>query len=102
MMKIKKDDKVIVLAGKDKGKTGTVARVIRDQNKVIVEGINMRKKTVRATAGQPNNMVEFAAPIHISNVALIDAKTKKASRVGFQMEKGKKVRITRASGSVVK
>jgi large subunit ribosomal protein L24 len=103
MDKIKKSDEVIVLAGKDKGKRGTVlARV--DADHVIVEGVNVAKKAVKPNpmTGVTGGIVDKTMPIHVSNVALFNAATGKADRVGFKDVDGKKVRIFKSSGEVVK
>jgi len=101
-MKIKTKDNVIVIAGKDKGKTGKVIRTIPKEDKVIVEGVNIRKKHQKPRGkGQKGQTVEFTAPIHVSNVMLEDAKTKKATRIGYKITDGKKVRIAKKSGSEV-
>lgn len=99
-MKILKGDKVVVIAGKDKGKEGIVQAVYPKVNKVVVEGVNVHKKHKKPTQNNPEgSVVEMYVPIDASNVAIIDPKTKKASRVGYKVEKGKKVRISKASGS---
>jgi len=99
-MKILKGDKVVVIAGKDKGKEGIVQAVYPKVNKVVVEGVNVHKKHKKPTQNNPEgSVVEMYVPIDASNVAIIDPKTKKASRVGYKLEKGKKVRISKASGS---
>ena len=102
-MIIKKGDKVIVISGADKGKTGVVQKALPKLDKVVVEGVNVRKKHRKPTQAKPEgSIVDIYAPIHVSNVALIDPKTKKATRVGFQVENGKKVRVSvgkKASGS---
>ena len=99
-MKILKGDKVVVIAGNDKGKEGTVQAVYPKLNKVVVEGVNVHKKHKKPTQANPEgSVVEMYVPIDASNVAIVDPKTKKASRVGYKMEKGKKVRISKASGS---
>lgn len=101
-MKIKKGDKVIVISGKDKGTSGPVARVIKEQGRVLVEGVNMRKKHHRARRrGEKGQIVEMAYPIHISNVQLIDPQTGARTRVGYKTEGGKKVRIARKSGNTL-
>jgi len=98
-MKVKKDDIVIVLTGKDKGKKGKILRVFRELDKVTVEGVAVRKKTVKAhRKGKSGQIIEKAMPIHASNVALIDPKTDKPTRVGAKIVAGKKVRITKKSG----
>ncbi len=100
-MKILKGDKVIVIAGKDKGKTGIVQAVYPKKNKVVVEGVNVHKKHRKPSQQNPEGSInEIYVPIDASNVAIVDPKTKKASRVGYQVAKdGKKVRIAKKSGS---
>ena len=102
-MIIKKGNKVIVISGAEKGKTGVVQKALPKLDKVVVEGVNVRKKHRKPTQANPEgSIVDIYAPIHVSNVALIDPKTKKATRVGFQVENGKKVRVSvgkKASGS---
>lgn len=103
MNKIKKGDDVIVIAGKDKGKRGNVLRVL-DNGRVMVDGINIVKKHVRPNpqAGEQGGIVEQEAAMDISNVALYDAASGKASRVGIKvLEDGKKVRVYRTSGEMV-
>lgn len=97
-MKIKKGDKVIVIAGADKGKVGTVQKAFPKLNKVVVEGVNVHKKHQKPRQNNPEgSIVEIYAPIHVSNVAFYDAKEKKASRVGYSIVDGKKVRISKKS-----
>ena len=99
-MKILKGDKVVVIAGKDKGKEGTVQAVYPKLNKVVVEGVNVHKKHKKPTQTNPEgSVVEMYVPIDASNVAIVDPKTKKATRVGYKVEKDVKVRVTKASGS---
>jgi len=101
-MKIKTKDNVIIIAGKDKGKVGKVIRTIPKEDKVIVEGVNMKKKHQKPRGrGEKGQTVEFTAPIHVSNVMLEDSKTKKATRVGYKMINGKKVRIAKKSGDEI-
>ncbi len=101
-LKVKKDDKVIVLTGKDKGKTGSVLRVIPKTSKVLVQGINMAKRHMGAGRGQTPGIVDKEMPIHISNISLIDPKTEKATRVGYKVLEGnRKVRVARRSGEVI-
>lgn len=101
-MKLKKGDKVIVIAGKDKGKTGTIQKVDRVNNRVVVEGVNVAKKHQKPKQNNPEGTIlEIYAPIDASNVALIDPKTKKATRVKIGIVKDKKVRIAVKSGSVI-
>ena len=99
-MKIKKGDKVIVIAGADKGKIGTVQKAFPKLNRVVVDGVNLVTKHQKPTQANPNGVrVELYAPIHVSNVAIYDEKEKKASRVGYVLENGKKVRVSKASGT---
>ena len=102
MQKIRRDDEVIVLAGKDKGKRGTVRRVLDDE-RVLVSGVNMVKKHTRPNpqAGVQGGIVEREAPMQISNVAIFNASTGKADRVGFRVEEGRKVRVYKSSGEVI-
>ena len=101
-MNLIKGDKVIVIAGRDKGKTGTIQKVIPEQNRVVVEGINLRKKTNKPSQKNPDGgIVEIYAPIDASNVMLIDPKTKQPTRIGHKDVKGKKVRYAKKSGTVL-
>ena len=98
-MKIRKDDMVVVIAGKNKGKTGKVLRTIPTKDRIIVDGLNKVKRHVRKSKDKAGQIVEFEAPMHISNVMLIDPKeSKKRSRVGYIHDaKGKKKRIAKKS-----
>ena len=103
MEKIRKGDQVVVIAGKDKGKRGTVARRV-DAERVVVEGVNRVKKHVKPNPvkGVVGGVVDKDMPLHISNVALFNPKTQKADRVGFKLlEDGTKVRVFKSSGEVV-
>lgn len=98
-MKIKKDDNVIVLTGKDKGKKGKILHVFRERGKVIVEGVAVKKKHQKATSrGGKGSIIEKATPIHVSNVSLVDSKTGKPTRFGTKMVGEKKVRVSKKSG----
>jgi len=100
--KIKKGDKVIVLAGKDKGRTGEVMKMITDTNRAIVSGVNMVKRHQRPTQYDPGGIKDMEAPMHVSNLAVADPKTGKATRVGFKtLKDGKKVRFAKKSGEVL-
>ena len=100
--KIRKGDKVVVRTGKDKGKTGEVLRVLRDEGRVLVQGVNMIKRHTRPAPGNPGGIIDKEASIHISNVALADPKTGKPTRVGFKvLDGGRKVRIARRSGEAI-
>ena len=99
--KLKKGDKVFILAGKDKGKRGQVTAVLTKLDKVVVEGINSvitHRKQTKDTAG---GRVPKNAPVHVSNVALLDPKNDMATRVGFSIKDGKKVRVAKKSGEVI-
>ena len=102
-MKIKTDDHVIVISGKDKGKTGKVIRVEPANGRVFVEGLNMVKRHQRPLPGRPNmqvGVIEKEGPLHVSNVAIVDPKTKKPTRLGVTFnEEGRRTRVTRASGA---
>ena len=101
-MNFVKGDKVIVISGRDKGKTGTIQKVDPKTNRVVVENVNVRKKHKKPTQQNPEgSILEIYAPIDASNVALVDPKTKKATRVGHTTVKGKKVRVTKASGTTL-
>lgn len=101
-MKIKKNDTVKVIAGKDKGATGTVARVLPDEDRVVVSGVNTRTKHQRGSQSNPGQKVEIERPVHISNVALVDPDSGEATRVGFSTNKnGEKVRVSKKSGKEV-
>ncbi len=101
-LKIKTGDTVKIIAGEEKGKEGKVLRVDREKNRAIVEGLNLVKKHTKPNAQNPQGgIVEKEASIHISNLALIDSKTKKTTRVGFEVRDGKKVRISKKSNVVI-
>ena len=103
MNRIKKGDNVIVIAGNDKGKTGKVLSVIPDKDRVIVEGVSMVSKHTKPNAKNPQGgIVKQEASIHVSNVSLLDPKSGKATRVGFQMKDGKKVRVAKKSSEEIK
>jgi large subunit ribosomal protein L24 len=101
-MKIRTDDNVVVISGKDRGKTGKVIRVDPQRGRVYVEGLNMVKRHQRPVQGRPNleiGVIEKEGPIHVSNVAIVDPKTNKPTRVGITRgEQGRRVRVTRRSG----
>ncbi|HLF59083.1 MAG TPA: 50S ribosomal protein L24 [Alphaproteobacteria bacterium] len=101
-LKIKKGDKVIVISGRDKGKSGNVLRVEPERRRVVVQGVNMVKRHTRASAAGPAGINEKEAPIHVSNVAHIDPKTNKPTRVGYKfIAGGRKVRFAKRSGEVI-
>ena len=101
--KIRRDDEVIVLAGKDKGKTGKVTKVLVESSKVYVEGVNLIKKHTKPVPQlqQPGGIVEKEAPLHVSNVAILNPKSGKADRVGFRIEDGKKVRFFKSDNELI-
>ncbi len=102
-MKIKKGDRVLVIAGKDKGVTGEVLATYEAKNQVVVEGVNIRKKALRPSQLNPDGGIQSQeAPIDASNVMLYDAKAKKAGRVGYAFEGDKKVRVNKKTGNKVK
>jgi large subunit ribosomal protein L24 len=99
--KIKKDDTVVVLAGKDKGKTGTVLQVIPSETRAVVQGVNVMRRHTKQTASQDAGIYAREASIHLSNLALAD-KNGKATRVGFKIkEDGTKVRVAKTTGDVI-
>jgi large subunit ribosomal protein L24 len=101
-MKIKKGDNVIVLAGKNKGQKSKVLFALPAQNKVIVEGVNIVKKHQKSTkSGKKGTTVEKTLPIDVSNVAILDPKDNKPTRIGFKVEGGKKIRIAKRSGQKI-
>jgi large subunit ribosomal protein L24 len=99
--KIKKGDDVVVLAGKDKGRTGTVTQVFPKEQRVLVAGINMVQRHTRPSQGDPQGGIKNKeAPLHLSNVAVVDSKGK-PTRVGFKVDGDKKVRIAKTTGEVI-
>ncbi|WP_421759809.1 50S ribosomal protein L24 [Devosia sp.] len=98
--KIKKGDKVVVLAGKDKGKTGQVLQVIPSETRAVVGGLNLVRRHTKQTASQDAGILTKEAPIHLSNLAIADANGK-ATRVGFQIKDGTKVRVAKTTGDVI-
>ncbi|WP_297446709.1 50S ribosomal protein L24 [Desulfurobacterium sp.] len=100
--KIKAGDKVVVIAGKDKGKVGKVLKVLPEEERVIVEGVRIIKKHLKPSQKYPEGgIIEREAPIHISNVMLADPKDGKPTRVGIRFENGKKIRYAKRSGAVI-
>ena len=97
-MKIKKGDEVVVISGKYKGVKGKVLQVRPDESRVVVEGVNRHKWHIKPTQEKPGHIVDREAPIHVSNVALVDPKSKKPTRVGYKVEGVKKVRVAKKSG----
>lgn len=102
-MKLSHGDPVIVISGKDKGKKGTVLRVLTDQHRVIVGGVNMVTKHVKKTAQTEGKKIQLEASLHVSNVQIVDPKTGKASRIGYRIDPktGQKMRVAKLSGTVL-
>ena len=101
-MNFKKGDKVVVIAGKDKGKEGTITKVLRSENKIVIEGVNVVKKHVKPNGQSAGSIVELEAPINASNAMMIDPKTKQRTRIGHKIDKnGKKVRVAKKSNEVI-
>jgi large subunit ribosomal protein L24 len=100
--KIKKGDRVVVLTGKDKGRQGSVLRMLPKDERVVVTGLNMVQRHTRPSQSDPQGGIKNKeAPLHVSNVALVDPKTGGPTRVGFRVEDGKKVRFAKKSGEVI-
>jgi large subunit ribosomal protein L24 len=100
--KIKKGDKVVVIAGKDKGKQGDVLQIITDENRAVVSGVNVAKRHTKAQGANEGGIISKNMPIHISNLALRDPKDGKPTRVGYKtLDGGKKVRVAKRSGVTI-
>ncbi len=99
--KLKKGDEVIVLAGKDKGKTGKIVKIITKQMKAIVSEINKVKKNQKPDNNQPGGIIEKEMPIHISNLSYYDSQQKKPVKIGYKFENNKKIRFNKISGKVI-
>lgn len=100
-MKIRTGDTVVIITGKDKGNTGKVLRVLPLKTRVVVEGFNMRTRHIKKTPQRAGQKIRYEASIHVSNVMLVDPKTKKRTRIGFVIEDGVKKRIARRSGETL-
>lgn len=99
-MKLKQNDTVLIISGKDKGKTGKIMRVIRKENKIVVENINMHTKHIRKSQKGPGEKITLEAPLYASKVMIIDPKTNKPTRIHYKiLENGKKVRVSALSGT---
>ena len=97
-MKFKKGDKVIVVAGRDKGKSGSIVKVLREKNRVVLDGVNVMKKQQKAKRkGEKGSIIEVAMPIHASNVMIVDSKSGKQSRIGKKKVGEKFVRVSKKS-----
>lgn len=100
-MRIKKDDMVVVLTGQDKGKQGKVIKAMPKENRVIVEGVNVQTKHQKQTQKEAAEIKHQEGPIHVSNVMLLDPKTKEPTRVGYKEEGNQKVRVAKKSGNAI-
>ena len=101
-IKLKKGDEVIVLTGKDKGKTGKIVKVLPKQMKAIVSEINMVKKNQKPDNNQPGGIIDKEMPLHISNLSFFDSEIKKGIKIGYRIENNKKIRINKSSGKEIK
>lgn len=100
--KIRRGDRVTVISGRNKGRTGEVLRILTKQERAVVQGVNMVKRHRRPSAAGPGGIDEIEAPIHISNLALIDPRTSRPTRVGYRfMEDGRKMRFAKRSGEII-
>jgi large subunit ribosomal protein L24 len=100
-LKIKKGDNVVVISGRDRGRSGEVLRVFPEDRRLIVQGVHMARRHTKARMGDPGGIVDKELTIHISNVAHVDPQSGKATRIGYQVIGGKKVRVARRSGEVI-
>ena len=99
--RIKKGDQIVVVTGRDKGKKGEVLKVLRAESRVLVQGVNMVKRHRRATQNDAGGIISMEAPLHISNVAHVDPESGAATRVGFEVKDGEKVRVAKRSGKAL-
>jgi len=101
-LKIKKGDGVVVISGRDKGKTGEVLRVLPAEERVVVQGVNVARRHTRPRMGEPGGIVEKELAIHISNIAHVDPQSSRPTRIGYKyLDDGRKVRFARRSGEVI-
>jgi large subunit ribosomal protein L24 len=101
-LKIKKGDSVVVISGRDKGRTGEVLRVFPEERRLIVQGVHMARRHTKPRMGDPGGIVDKELTIHISNVAHVDPQSGKPTRIGYKvLDDGKKVRVARRSGEVI-
>ena len=101
-LRLKKGDEVVVLTGRDRGKTGEVTKIVLKKNQVIVQGVSVAKRHTAPSASNPGGIVDKEMPIDISNVALIDPKDRKPTKIGYRfLEDGRKVRFAKRSGEVI-
>jgi large subunit ribosomal protein L24 len=101
MQKIRKGDKVVILTGKDKGRSGQVLQVMPKEDRAVVQGVNLVKRHQRQSASQEAGIITKEAPIHLSNLAIADPKDGKPTRVGFKIDGDKKVRVAKRSGATI-
>ncbi len=101
MQRVRVGDEVIVISGNEKGKRGKVMRVLKEQNRVVVEGINRIKRHMKASQAGPGGILEVEAPLHLSNVMPIDPEGGKPTRVRFQEKDGSKVRVAKSGATIV-
>jgi large subunit ribosomal protein L24 len=101
MQKIRKGDKVVILTGKDKGRSGEVLQVMPKEDRAVVRGVNVVKRHQRQSASQEAGIITKEAPIHLSNIAIADPKDGKPTRVGFKIDGDKKVRVAKRSGATI-
>jgi large subunit ribosomal protein L24 len=101
MQKIRKGDKVVILTGKDKGRSGEVLQVMPKEDRAVVRGVNLVKRHQRQSASQEAGIITKEAPIHLSNLAIADPKDGKPTRVGFKIDGDKKVRVAKRSGATI-
>jgi large subunit ribosomal protein L24 len=101
-IKLKKGDKVVVTAGADKGKEGSVLEVIAEKNRIVIEGVNIRKRHTKPTNDNPGGINEITASIHVSNVMLLDPKTGEATRVGRKEVDGRLQRYSKKTGEIIR
>jgi large subunit ribosomal protein L24 len=100
-LKIKKGDNVVVISGRDRGRSGEVLKVFPEDRRLIVQGVHMARRHTKPRMGDPGGMVDKELTIHVSNVAHVDPSSGKATRIGYQVVDGKKVRVARRSGEVI-
>lgn len=97
-MKLKLNDQIIVIAGKEKGKKGPIVKINTAKNTVVIESINIRTRHMKKTQTAPGQIVKYAAPMHASNVQILDPKSGKPTRIGYKVVAGEKIRIAKGSG----
>jgi large subunit ribosomal protein L24 len=101
-MKIKKGDTVVVISGRDKGKTGEVLRVLRPEHRAVVQGVNIARRHTKPRMGEPGGIIEKELALDVSNIALVDPASGKPTRIGYKtLDDGRKVRFARRSGEII-